>query len=176
MCLYFGNVASGWLNHWYMFDQELFSWLIFSTWQADNHRQMFRLSDSKMNLEFPSGQPLVSSPVTDWELTEIVCLLVGEHFFSCVWFKMLKLFGDQRAATWGLAGDCRQPSYAGIACSHYNWLDACLQVTSHSTSLKMSSWIGSMIYRLIMGFNVILTSRSKYPIHQRWQRYPLGGI
>ena len=34
----------------------------FSTWQADNHRQMFRLSDSKMNLEFPSGQPLVSSP------------------------------------------------------------------------------------------------------------------
>ena len=23
---------------------------------------MFRLSDSKMNLEFPSGQPLVSSP------------------------------------------------------------------------------------------------------------------
>ena len=45
-----------------MFDQELFIWLIFSTWQADNHRQMFRLSDSKMNLEFPSGQPLVSSP------------------------------------------------------------------------------------------------------------------
>ena len=36
---------------------------MFSTWQADNHRQMFRLSDSKMNLEFPSGQPLVSSPV-----------------------------------------------------------------------------------------------------------------
>ena len=46
-----------------MFDQELFIWLIFSTWQADNHKQMFRLSDSKMILEFPSGQPLVSSPV-----------------------------------------------------------------------------------------------------------------
>ena len=44
-----------------MFDPELFSWLIFSTCQADNHRQMFKLSDSKMNLEFPSGQPLVSS-------------------------------------------------------------------------------------------------------------------
>ena len=37
-------------------------WWNFSTWQADNHRQMFRLSDSKMNLEFPSGQPLVLSP------------------------------------------------------------------------------------------------------------------
>ena len=36
--------------------------IIFSTWQADNHRHIFRLSDSKMNLEFPSGQPLVSSP------------------------------------------------------------------------------------------------------------------
>ena len=37
--------------------------IISSTWQADNHRHIFRLSDSKMNLEFPSGQPLVSSPV-----------------------------------------------------------------------------------------------------------------
>ena len=39
--------------------------IISSTWQADNHRHIFRLSDSKMNLEFPSGQPLVSSPVCD---------------------------------------------------------------------------------------------------------------
>ena len=46
-----------------MVHQGLFIWSIFSTWQADNHRHMFRLSDSKMNLEFPSGQPLVSSPV-----------------------------------------------------------------------------------------------------------------
>ena len=45
-----------------MADQGLFIWSIFSTWQADNHRHMIRLSDSKMNLEFPSGQPLVSSP------------------------------------------------------------------------------------------------------------------
>ena len=30
---------------------------------VDNHRHMFRLSYSKMNLEFPSGQPLVSSPI-----------------------------------------------------------------------------------------------------------------
>ena len=45
-----------------MVDQGLFIWSIFSTWQADNHGHMFRLSDSKMNLEFPSGQPLVSSP------------------------------------------------------------------------------------------------------------------
>ena len=37
--------------------------IIFSTWQADNHRQIFRLSDSKMSLEFPSGQPLMSIPV-----------------------------------------------------------------------------------------------------------------
>ena len=35
--------------------------IISSTWQADNHRHIFRLSDSKLNLEFPSGQPLVSS-------------------------------------------------------------------------------------------------------------------
>ena len=47
-----------------MVDQGLFISSIFSTWQADNHRHMFRLSDRKMNLEFPSGQPLVSSPVT----------------------------------------------------------------------------------------------------------------
>ena len=45
-----------------MVDQGLFIWSIFSTWQADNHKHMFRLSDTKMNLEFPSGQPLVSSP------------------------------------------------------------------------------------------------------------------
>ena len=47
----------------YSVDQEVFICLIFSTWQADNHRQIFRLSDSKINLEFPSGQPLVSSHV-----------------------------------------------------------------------------------------------------------------
>ena len=44
-----------------MVDQGLFIWSMFSTWQADNHGHMFRLSDSKMNLEFPSVQPLVSS-------------------------------------------------------------------------------------------------------------------
>ena len=61
-CVYTSRIASEWLNRWSMVDQVLYIWLIFSTWQADNHRQMFRLSDSKMNLEFPSGQPLVSSP------------------------------------------------------------------------------------------------------------------
>ena len=30
---------------------------------------MFRLPDSKKNLEFPSGQPLVSSPATKLQLT-----------------------------------------------------------------------------------------------------------
>ena len=54
-----------------MVDQELFIWLIFSTWQADNHKHMFRLSDSKMNLEFPSGQPLVSSPAYESEIQDI---------------------------------------------------------------------------------------------------------
>ena len=41
MYLYFRNIP-GWLNR---------------RSEADNHRQMFKLSDSKMNLEFPSGQP-----------------------------------------------------------------------------------------------------------------------
>ena len=35
---------------------------------ADNRRHMFRLSNSKMNLESPSGQPLVSSPDIGWTL------------------------------------------------------------------------------------------------------------
>ena len=48
-----------WLYFWNF--QESFIHWFFSTWQADNHRQMFRLSNSKINLEFPIRQPLVSS-------------------------------------------------------------------------------------------------------------------
>ena len=60
----------------------------FSTWQADNHRHMFRLSDSKINLEFPSGQPLVSSPVHIQLISAILSLIaIQELLYSylCIW-------------------------------------------------------------------------------------------
>ena len=74
-----------------MVDQWLFIWSIFSTWQADNHRHMFRLSDSKMNLEFPSGQPLVSSPApnsfTNWGLNRFFSVFV-DKIFRCILIKI----------------------------------------------------------------------------------------
>ena len=66
-----------------MVHQGLFIWSIFSTWQADNHRHMFRLSDSKMYLEFPSGQPLVSSPA-----------VASSKFLYTVWYLILYVWHD----------------------------------------------------------------------------------
>ena len=63
-----------------MVDRGLFIWSIFSTWQADNHGHMFRLSDSKMNLEFPSGQPLVSSPVYIDSLNEDKMIIIVTNY------------------------------------------------------------------------------------------------
>ena len=58
--------------------------IIFSTWQADNHRQIFRLSDSKINLEFPSGQPLVSSP----EVYGLNFFFMLRHMYD-IWLRVL---------------------------------------------------------------------------------------
>ena len=60
-------------NKKYLFD---------STSQADNHTQMYRLSDSKINLEFPSGQPLVSSAVVKTLSLRHYCVMcpLGGHF------------------------------------------------------------------------------------------------
>ena len=83
----------GKVKFWRMWPQEIFTLsrapmnyifadqanlIIFSNWQADNHRHTFRLSDSKINLEFPSGQPVVSSPDSVYrQVSNIRRTLVG---------------------------------------------------------------------------------------------------
>ena len=118
-----------------MVDQGLFIWSIFSTWQADNHRHMFRLSDSKMNLEFPSGQPLVSSPGTCFNNSRKQFLFLTSD----------ALFNRKRNLT--VPGRCHA-SHILLQCLFPHWL-----IKSYLTF-----WNGDVINDVMIAWHIAFTT------------------
>ena len=136
-----------------MIDQGLFISSIFSTWQADNHRHLFRLSDSKMSLEFPSGQPLVSSPGLGEEVhaqTKKVTCLFG-HVTSKVYMPC-KIYMPRACGHAVMSTPVEE-----IVISIHGWMDVNCKLLNHLLNIicpkpeGLTCWLNELILAPILG-------------------------